>query len=371
MLLGLDVGPGARAVRPARRRRAGRDRRPGPRVLRRPERARPREALRASRPASSGSGWRCTRSPTGRSSPACRGCASTSSAWCARRSTRSTPTRSSSSTSSPACVEEAPQGQGRAGRRRARHPVRQPPAADHARQDRRAHEPARGPRRRHDGPRRRRPHPERRPLRPRAPRAPGQRQRRWPSCCSGSSASRPRSTSTRRASGSSRRSSGSAAVPPRSSPVWRGASWLPTLAEIREPEEWLSRVRLCRRARRVAGAAGRPAARGAAFPPAGPPVTCAVSGGPDSLALLVLAVEAGCESPPSTSTTGCGPGSAAEADVVAAAAARFGAAFRAERVDVAAGPEPRGARPRRPPRRAARPAPCSATPPTTRPRRCS
>ena len=27
-------------------------------------------------------------------------------------------------------------------------------------------------------------------------------------------------------------------------PVWRGASWLPTLAEIREPEEWLARVRL-------------------------------------------------------------------------------------------------------------------------------
>jgi coenzyme F420 biosynthesis associated uncharacterized protein len=27
-------------------------------------------------------------------------------------------------------------------------------------------------------------------------------------------------------------------------PVWRGASWLPTIAEIREPEEWLSRVRL-------------------------------------------------------------------------------------------------------------------------------
>ncbi|HJR26396.1 MAG TPA: zinc-dependent metalloprotease [Acidimicrobiales bacterium] len=27
-------------------------------------------------------------------------------------------------------------------------------------------------------------------------------------------------------------------------PVWRGASWLPTLSEIREPEEWLSRVRL-------------------------------------------------------------------------------------------------------------------------------
>jgi coenzyme F420 biosynthesis associated uncharacterized protein len=27
-------------------------------------------------------------------------------------------------------------------------------------------------------------------------------------------------------------------------PVWRGASWLPTLAEIREPAEWLARVRL-------------------------------------------------------------------------------------------------------------------------------
>lgn len=27
-------------------------------------------------------------------------------------------------------------------------------------------------------------------------------------------------------------------------PVWRGASWLPSLAEIREPEEWLDRVRL-------------------------------------------------------------------------------------------------------------------------------
>src|SRR5690606_4399605 len=27
-------------------------------------------------------------------------------------------------------------------------------------------------------------------------------------------------------------------------PVWRGASWLPTLAEIRSPEGWLDRVRL-------------------------------------------------------------------------------------------------------------------------------
>ena len=27
-------------------------------------------------------------------------------------------------------------------------------------------------------------------------------------------------------------------------PVWRGPTWLPTLAEIREPHEWLDRVRL-------------------------------------------------------------------------------------------------------------------------------
>ena len=32
--------------------------------------------------------------------------------------------------------------------------------------------------------------------------------------------------------------------PPALDPVWRGPSWLPTLAEIREPEEWLDRVRL-------------------------------------------------------------------------------------------------------------------------------
>ena len=45
---------------------------------------------------------------------------------------------------------------------------------------------------------------------------------------------------------------------------------------------------------------------------------------------------------------GLRPGSADEADVVAAAAERFGAAFRSERVDVADGPEPRGPGPRRP-----------------------
>ena len=74
------------------------------------------------------------------------------------------------------------------------------------------------------------------------------------------------------------------------------------------------------------------------FPVAGTAVTCAVSGGADSLALLVLAVEAGCAVTAVHVDHGLRAGSAAEADIVAAAAARFGAVFRAERVDVPAGP---------------------------------
>ncbi|MEJ7844425.1 MAG: tRNA lysidine(34) synthetase TilS [Acidimicrobiales bacterium] len=78
------------------------------------------------------------------------------------------------------------------------------------------------------------------------------------------------------------------------------------------------------------------------FPVAGTPLVCAVSGGTDSLALLVLAVEAGCEATAVHVDHGLRPGSAAEADVVAAAAARLGAGFRAVTVEVAAGPDLEG-----------------------------
>ncbi len=74
------------------------------------------------------------------------------------------------------------------------------------------------------------------------------------------------------------------------------------------------------------------------FPPAGAGVTCAVSGGADSLALLTLAVAAGCDVTAVHVDHGLRPGSADEAQVVEAAAARLGARFRAETVDVAPGP---------------------------------
>jgi len=54
------------------------------------------------------------------------------------------------------------------------------------------------------------------------------------------------------------------------------------------------------------------------FPAAGTPVTCAVSGGADSLALLVLAVAAGCEVTAVHVDHGLRPGSDAEGSVVAA-----------------------------------------------------
>jgi tRNA(Ile)-lysidine synthase len=74
------------------------------------------------------------------------------------------------------------------------------------------------------------------------------------------------------------------------------------------------------------------------FPAAGTVVSCAVSGGADSLALLVLATEAGCTVTACHVDHGLRAGSAREADVVRAAAERFGASFSALRVEIAPGP---------------------------------
>ncbi|HEX5365549.1 MAG TPA: ATP-binding protein, partial [Acidimicrobiales bacterium] len=64
-----------------------------------------------------------------------------------------------------------------------------------------------------------------------------------------------------------------------------------------------------------------------------------MSGGADSLALLVLAARAGCRVTAVHVDHGLRPGSAGEADVVRAVAADVGAGFRAERVEVAPGPD--------------------------------
>jgi tRNA(Ile)-lysidine synthase len=74
------------------------------------------------------------------------------------------------------------------------------------------------------------------------------------------------------------------------------------------------------------------------FPGVGTAVTCAVSGGADSLALLVLACDAGLDVTAVHVDHGLRDGSAEEAEVVAAASTGYGAAFRAERVEVGAGP---------------------------------
>ncbi|HVB05256.1 MAG TPA: tRNA lysidine(34) synthetase TilS [Acidimicrobiales bacterium] len=74
------------------------------------------------------------------------------------------------------------------------------------------------------------------------------------------------------------------------------------------------------------------------FPASGEPLAVAVSGGRDSLALLALAVAAGCRVTAYHVDHGLRPGSAAEGQLVAAAASALGASFEARRVEIGAGP---------------------------------
>lgn len=74
------------------------------------------------------------------------------------------------------------------------------------------------------------------------------------------------------------------------------------------------------------------------FPEPGAAVSCAVSGGADSLALLVLATAARCSVTAIHIDHGLRPGSATEARVVAEAAERFGARFRPVSIRIEPGP---------------------------------
>ena len=73
------------------------------------------------------------------------------------------------------------------------------------------------------------------------------------------------------------------------------------------------------------------------FPAPGTELVCGVSGGADSLALLVLAVAAGCQVTAVHVDHGLRVGSGAEAEVVCDAAAGLGAACRVERLELAPG----------------------------------
>lgn len=73
------------------------------------------------------------------------------------------------------------------------------------------------------------------------------------------------------------------------------------------------------------------------LPAPGEPIECAVSGGPDSSALLVLAVAAGCQVTAHHVDHGLRAGSSSEAHTVRALATRFGATFVGHRVHVEPG----------------------------------
>jgi tRNA(Ile)-lysidine synthase len=73
------------------------------------------------------------------------------------------------------------------------------------------------------------------------------------------------------------------------------------------------------------------------FPPATTPVTCALSGGADSTALVALAVAAGCDVTAVHVDHRLRDNSGHDADVAQATAERLGVAFRCIRVDVGEG----------------------------------
>jgi tRNA(Ile)-lysidine synthase len=73
------------------------------------------------------------------------------------------------------------------------------------------------------------------------------------------------------------------------------------------------------------------------FPPAGSEIALGVSGGRDSIALLVLAVASGCQVTAYHVDHGLRPGSDTESDVVRATAKRYGAGFVALQATVATG----------------------------------
>ena len=74
------------------------------------------------------------------------------------------------------------------------------------------------------------------------------------------------------------------------------------------------------------------------LPPAGSPIDCAVSGGADSSALLILACAAGCDVIAHHVDHGLRPDSGAEADIVRTLATQQGARFVGHSVSVDAGP---------------------------------
>ncbi|MEI7622376.1 MAG: tRNA lysidine(34) synthetase TilS [Actinomycetes bacterium] len=74
------------------------------------------------------------------------------------------------------------------------------------------------------------------------------------------------------------------------------------------------------------------------FPAPGSPLVCGVSGGADSMALLVLAVAAGCDVTAVHVDHGLRPESQREAAAVQAVAQGLGASFRSERVELEDGP---------------------------------